>query len=62
VPMEPSPLGEWKTYRMALSDIKKNPGSSLNLGNVNTPFVIMPTWDNQNGVIVRVDNVRLVKE
>ena len=62
VPMEPSPLGEWKTYRLSLKDIGKNPGSSLNLTNVNTPLVIMPTWDNQQGVILRVDNVRLVRE
>jgi len=62
VPMEQSPLGEWKTYRMSLKDIGKNPGSSLNLTNVNTPLVLMPTWDNQQGVILRVDNVRLVRE
>jgi len=47
---------------MSLKDIGKNPGSSLNLTNVNTPLVIMPTWDNQQGVILRVDNVRLVRE
>jgi beta-glucanase (GH16 family) len=62
VPMESSPLGEWKSYRMSLKDIGKNPGSSLNLSNVNTPLVIMPTWDNQQGVILRLDNVRFVRK
>lgn len=39
--------------------------STFNVGNfdltkVNTPFVIFPTWDKQNGVTLQVDNIRWV--
>ena len=27
-----------------------------------TPLVLLPQWDNQNGVVIRVDNVRLVRD
>jgi len=58
VPLELAPVGEWKTYQFSLRDLVKHPGSSLDLTNVNTPLVIFPEWDNQKGVILRVDNVR----
>ena len=58
VPLEMAPIGEWKTYKFDLSDLTRHPGSSLNLQNVNTPLVIFPDWDNQEGVVLRVDNVK----
>jgi hypothetical protein len=62
VPIAPASVGEWKSYRMSLAELRKRPGSSLDLTNVNTPLVLLPEWDNQHGVVLRVDNVRLVKE
>ena len=47
-----------KLYKFDLSDLTRHPGSSLNLQNVNTPLVIFPDWDNQEGVVLRVDNVK----
>ena len=62
VPIGSAEVGEWKSYRMALGELKGRPGSSLDLTNVNTPLVLLPQWDNQNGVVIRVDNVRLVRD
>jgi hypothetical protein len=61
VPLDLAPVGEWKSYQFRLRDLVKHPGSSLDLSNVNTPLVIFPNWDNQQGVILRIDNVRFVK-
>jgi len=61
VPLELAPVGEWKSYKFRLRDLVKHPGSSLDLSNVNTPLVLFPNWDNQKGVILRVDNVRFVR-
>lgn len=61
IPLELAPVGEWKAYRFRLSDLVKYPGSSLDLSNVNTPLVLFPEWDNQNGVVIRVDNVRFTR-
>jgi hypothetical protein len=62
VPIGSAEVGEWKSYRMALGELKSRPGSSLDLTNVNTPLVLLPQWDNQNSVVIRVDNVRLVRD
>ena len=62
VPLEDGPIGEWKSYRISLEKLKKHPGSSLDLTNVNTPLVLLPDWDNQKNVVLRVDSVRLVRE
>ena len=61
VPIETAPVGEWKTFEFELADLVKHPGSSLDLTNVNTPLVIFPDWGNQSGVVLRVDNVQLLK-
>lgn len=61
VPLDLAPVGEWKRYKFRLRDLVKHPGSSLDLSNVNTPLVIFPNWDNQQGVILRIDNVRFVR-
>ena len=62
VPIAPAPVGEWKTFSFALADLVAHPGSSLDLTNVNTPLVIFPDWGNQQGVVMRVDNIRLLKQ
>jgi len=36
-------------------------GSSLDLKNVNTPLVVSPEFGNQNGVMLQVDNIRMVR-
>ena len=61
VPLKLAPIGEWETYQLKLRDLVKHPGSTLDLTNVNTPLVIFPEWDNQEGVILRIDNVRFVR-
>ena len=61
ISFDKAPVGEWKHYRFALTDLVKHPGSTLNLTDVNTPLVIFPDWGNQNGVVLRVDNVRLLR-
>jgi beta-glucanase (GH16 family) len=61
VPIEPAPIGEWKTFVFDLADLVSHPGSSLELSKVNTPLVIFPEWGNQNGVVLRVDNLRLAR-
>ena len=61
VRIDPAPVGEWKSFRFSLSDLLNHPGSSLDLTNVDTPLVIFPAWGDQKGVVMQVDNVRLVK-
>ncbi|HSG36748.1 MAG TPA: family 16 glycosylhydrolase [Paracoccaceae bacterium] len=60
-PIEPAEIGEWKSFSIPLADLVSNPGSSLDLSNVNTPLVIFPNWGNQKGVVLRVDDLRLVR-
>ncbi len=50
-------VGEWIHYRVAIADLLSHAGSSLDLTLVNTPLVIFPTWGNQEGVVMQVDNV-----
>ena len=61
VPLDLPPVGEWKNYKFSLRDLVKHPGSSLDLTNVNTPLVIFPDWDNQQGVVLRIDNVKFLR-
>jgi beta-glucanase (GH16 family) len=61
VPIEPAPVGEWKSFSFKLSDLVTHSGSSLDLTNVNTPLVIFPDWGSQKGVVMRVDKIRLLK-
>jgi len=55
-------IGEWTSYKIPLSDLVFNPGSSLDLTSVDSPLVIFPAWGNQQGVVMEVDNVRLSKD
>lgn len=55
------PLGEWKTFKVPLSALVNNSGSSLDLKKVNTPLVIAPEGGNQQGVVLQVDNVRMLR-
>lgn len=61
VKIESPELNTWTTYRITTEALKNNPGSSIDLSNVNTPFVISPDWGNQKGVVLLVDNVRFVR-
>ncbi len=58
--IETPEVGVWTSYQIPLSDLVANPGSTLDLAQVDTPLVIFPAWGNQNGVIMQIDNVRLV--
>lgn len=53
--------GAWHSFSLSLKDLETQAGSSLNLKNVNTPLVIFPDIGNQQGVVIQVDNVRLVR-
>lgn len=59
-PIETPDIGVWTTYQIPLSDLVSHPGSSLDLTQVDTPLVIFPAWGNQSGVVMQIDNVRLV--
>ncbi|AFV00798.1 glycoside hydrolase family protein [Simiduia agarivorans SA1 = DSM 21679] len=48
-------LSDWQTVEVAVSDLATG---GLALDNVNTPFVLMPTWGEQSGVHLQVDNIR----
>jgi beta-glucanase (GH16 family) len=56
----PTP-NEWTHYRIELNTLVNAPGSSLDVTNINTPFVIYPEWGNQMGVVLLVDDVKLVR-
>lgn len=49
--------GEWKTIQIPISQMVSG---GLNLSKVNTPFVILPTWGQQSGVHLQVDNIRWI--
>ena len=59
-PIEAAPIGQWTNYQIPLADLVAHPGSTLNLSQVDTPLVIFPAWGNQLGVVMQVDNVRVV--
>jgi len=59
-PIETPEIGVWKSYQIPLADLISHGGSSLNLATVDTPLVIFPAWGNQQGVVMQVDNVRVV--
>lgn len=58
ISIERPSINQWKHYRISLSELAS---SGLDLSAVNTPFVISPPWGEQQGVVVEVDNVRLLK-
>jgi beta-glucanase (GH16 family) len=51
-------LGEWTHYAVSLSDLLSKSGSTLDMTSINTPLVIFPSWGNQQGAVIQVDNVR----
>lgn len=59
-PISAPDLNVWQSYQIPLADLVTNPGSSLNLSTVDTPLVVFPAWGNQQGVVMQVDNVRLI--
>ncbi|MFT6985424.1 MAG: hypothetical protein ACJAT7_001233 [Psychromonas sp.] len=50
-------LGVWKHYQVRLEDLINNPGSNLDIANVNVPFAIFPDFGNQRGVAFIIDSV-----
>jgi hypothetical protein len=61
-PIETPAIGEWTSYSIAIGDLIAHPGSSLDTSSVDTPLVIFPNWGNQQGVVMQIDNVRLVSD
>lgn len=61
VPIADPTAGEWTSYSIPLEDLVAHEGSSLDLSTINTPLVIMPDIGNQEGVVLQVDNVRMVR-
>jgi beta-glucanase (GH16 family) len=61
LPIDTPVINQWTHYKIAISDLKNNAGSSLDLTKVDAPFVITPAWGNQSGVIMQLDNVKLTK-
>ncbi|BCE03832.1 family 16 glycosylhydrolase [Marinicellulosiphila megalodicopiae] len=51
-------LNEWQFVSIAIDDLAE---LDLNPSNVNVPFAIYPEVGNQMGVIIQVDNVKVVK-
>lgn len=52
-------LGNWKHFRVRLQDLINNPGSNLDITNVNVPFSVFPDWGNQRDVVFQIDSVAL---
>ncbi|MBC3765418.1 glycoside hydrolase family 16 protein [Neptunicella marina] len=60
-PIAAPDIGVWTHYKIPVVDLNNNPGSSLNVFQVDTPLVVFPAWGNQQGVVMQVDNVQLTK-
>jgi len=52
---------QWHHFSIPLADLVAFPGSSLDLTTVNTPLVVFPSWGEQKGVALLVDDVRVVR-
>lgn len=50
--------GVWETVTVPVSTLVTG---GLNLSKVNTPFIILPKWGDQNGVHLQLDNIKWVK-
>jgi len=57
-PLEMPPVDQWTPFQIPMVELVNN---GLDAENVNTPFVISPTWGNQQGAVLQVDNVRLTR-
>lgn len=53
--------GQWHHFSIPLPDLVTLPGSSLDLTTVNTPLVVFPDWGAQDGVVLLVDDVQVVR-
>ncbi|WP_208764146.1 putative glycoside hydrolase [Shewanella aestuarii] len=58
-PLEVPDIGVWTHYQIPLTRLTTHPGSSLDLTQVESPLVIFPSWGDQQGVIIQVDNVKI---
>ncbi|WP_339617725.1 family 16 glycosylhydrolase [uncultured Gilvimarinus sp.] len=55
------PTGTWTTLTIDIADLLSAPGNSgFNIDAFNTPFVILPAWDDQAGVHIQIDNVEWI--
>ncbi|WP_339898530.1 family 16 glycosylhydrolase [uncultured Gilvimarinus sp.] len=55
------PTGVWTTLTIDIADLLSAPGNSgFNIDAFNTPFVILPAWDDQGGVHLQIDNVEWI--
>jgi beta-glucanase (GH16 family) len=56
-------VGEWISVSIDIADMLQHPGTNNDfaLDAVNTPFVILPVWDDQHGVHLRLDNIYWVR-
>ena len=61
VPITAPPLGEWASYSVLLDDLVAHEFSALDVTTINTPLVVLPQTGQQNGVVIMVDNVRVVR-
>lgn len=59
-PIETPDIGVWTSYSIPLANLVSHPGSSLDLSSVDTPLVFFPAWGNQQGVVLQVDNVKVI--
>ncbi|UTA47173.1 family 16 glycosylhydrolase [Simiduia sp. 21SJ11W-1] len=50
-------MGGWQTVQVPVADLV---AGGLNLSQVNTPFAILPTWGEQAGVHLQLDNIQWV--
>ncbi|MFD1217600.1 glycoside hydrolase family 16 protein [Microbulbifer celer] len=57
-PLDMPALDQWTHFQIPLMELVNQ---GLNAESVDTPFVISPTWGNQMGAVLQVDNVRVVK-
>ncbi len=52
--------GGWESVEIPVRELLHHNGSTLDLSNVNIPFAIFPTWGEQRGVHLQLDNMRWV--
>ncbi|WP_051687382.1 glycoside hydrolase family 16 protein [Microbulbifer sp. HZ11] len=53
-PLDMPAPDQWAHYQIPVMALVEG---GLNASSVNTPFVISPTWDNQMGAILQIDNI-----
>lgn len=54
--------GVWETKTIPVSQLVTGAGGNhLDLTKLNTPFAILPTWGDQKGVHLQVDNIKWIK-